>query len=177
VDIVDLVGLIGLSVRVGGLITELRPDGVTLDDGTGAGRIVLRGAAAELLPLLEPGDAVNVTGRVVALGDGPAVLVDDEGGIVVAGDPQAPDLTSTDGISATVPADAAPAATQAGLSSGSWLGAGAVGFATLSLLSAASLVLAFLRRRQARRRLATRVAARLTAFDQPTRPSSSPRSG
>ena len=62
-----------------------------LDDGTTTGRLVLRAAALDLLPLLEPDDAINATGRVEQLEDGPAVVVDDPGAIVQAGDPQAPD--------------------------------------------------------------------------------------
>ena len=45
-DLVDLDGLVGATVRVGGLVVDLRPDGFTLDDGTATGRVILRGAGA-----------------------------------------------------------------------------------------------------------------------------------
>ena len=60
----DLAPFAGKLVRVGGLVVDLRTDGFTLDDGTAIGRIVLRGAALELLPLIEPDDALNAIGRV-----------------------------------------------------------------------------------------------------------------
>ena len=78
-DLVDLAPFAGRLVRVGGLVVDLRPDGFTLDDGTAIGRIVLRGAALELLPLIEPDDALNAIGRVEALDGGLVVVVDDPG--------------------------------------------------------------------------------------------------
>ncbi len=63
-DLSDLAGLVGTTVRVGGLVTDLQPGGFRLDDGTAIGTVVLRAAAADLLPLIESGDAVNVAGRV-----------------------------------------------------------------------------------------------------------------
>ena len=74
-DLAD--AFVGRLVRVGGLVVDLRPDGFTLDDGTAIGRIVLRGAALELLPLIEPDDALNAIGRVEAATDGVVVVVDD----------------------------------------------------------------------------------------------------
>ena len=52
-----------------------RPDGLLLDDGTTVGLVVLRGAALEMAPLLEPEDAINATGHVEQLADGPAVTI------------------------------------------------------------------------------------------------------
>ena len=49
-----------VTVRVGGIVGDLLPDGFLLDDGTAVGPVILHGQAAELLPLVEPGDAVNV---------------------------------------------------------------------------------------------------------------------
>ena len=88
-DLDDLARFTGRLVRVGGLVVDLRPDGFTLDDGTAIGRIVLRGAALELLPMIEPDDALNAIGRVEALDGGFVVVVDDPGGIILAGDPVA----------------------------------------------------------------------------------------
>ena len=77
-DLVDLASLDGSVVRVGGLVVDLGPDGFTLDDGTATGRVILAGAAAEWIDLVEPGDAINVVGRVTALPDGEfAVVVED----------------------------------------------------------------------------------------------------
>ena len=70
VDLVALADHVGQTVRVGGLVAELAPDGFRLDDGTAIGRIVLTGEAADYLPLIDPGDALNATGRVEVDGDG-----------------------------------------------------------------------------------------------------------
>ena len=67
------------EVRVGGLVRDLRPDGFRLDDGTAVGTVVLAGAALDWLPLIEPGDAINVVGRVSTADAGPVVTVDDPG--------------------------------------------------------------------------------------------------
>ena len=83
-DLVDLDGLVGIDVRVGGLVVELRPDGFMLDDGTAIGRVVLAGSAAESAALIEPDDAINVTGVVAIQPDGlAAVIVDDPAAIVL----------------------------------------------------------------------------------------------
>jgi hypothetical protein len=176
-DLIDLAALVGRMVRVGGLVTDLRPDGVMLDDGTTIGRVVVRAAARDLLPLLEPDDAINATGRVEQFEDGPAVVVDDPGGIIQVGDPGAPDpAAGAAPVVVAASSDPASSPITAGLSGESWLGAGAVGFATLSLLSGASLAITFLQRQQARRRLAARIALRLAAFEPPSVAPPSPRS-
>ena len=87
-DLVDLDGLIGATVRVGGLVVDLRADGFTLDDGTATGRVILRGPALDVLPLIEPDDALEATGHVERSTDGAAVVVvDDPAAIVQASDP------------------------------------------------------------------------------------------
>jgi hypothetical protein len=174
-DLIDLAALIGQLVRVGGLVTDLRPDGVILDDGTTTGRVVLRGSALDLLPLLEPDDAINVIGHVEQLDDRPAVVVDDPGGISEAGDPGVPELALDVAVVRTSSDPAAPP-TAAGLADGSSPGAGAIGFATLVLLSVASLALTVMRRRYLRRRLADRIAARLVGLGTPSGSSPAPRS-
>ncbi|HEY6015012.1 MAG TPA: hypothetical protein VIU37_13445, partial [Candidatus Limnocylindrales bacterium] len=174
-DLVDLASLVGRVVRVGGLVADLRPDGVLLDDGSTIGRVVLRGAALDLLPLLEPDDAINAIGRVEAVEDGPAVVVEDPAGISQAGDPQAPDPAAPAGLVAapTVPGGSA---TEAGLAGASPFGVGAVGFATLCALSAASLAVTLSRRWYRRRRLAARIAARLAGLETPPPSLAAPRS-
>ncbi len=94
-DLVDLDGLVGATVRVGGLVVDLRPDGFTLDDGTATGRVILRGAALELLPLIEPDDALEATGHVEASPDGAVLVVDDPAAIVQASDPLAAEPSAT----------------------------------------------------------------------------------
>jgi hypothetical protein len=186
-DLIDLASFSGRMVRVGGLVVDLRPDGLLLDDGTTIGLIVLRGAALELLPLLEPDDAINAVGHVERVADGLAVVVDQAGGIIQAGDPVAPVLDDggpADDQGATNPgaAPSAPSETskqQAGLFDGSTgFGAGLAGVAglgTLICLSLASLMVTLGRRAHARRQTAARVAARVAAFEaSPGRPSEPP---
>ncbi len=86
-DVTELASLIGHTVRVGGLVTELRPDGFRLDDGTAVGTVTLRGPAADLVALVEVGDAINATGSVETAPDGPIVVVADPAGLVLAGSP------------------------------------------------------------------------------------------
>jgi uncharacterized protein YdeI (BOF family) len=169
-DLVDLPTLVGRIVRVGGLVVDLRPDGFTLDDGTAVGRIVLRDAALEMLALIEPEDALNVTGVVETTADGPQVVVTDPGRVVVAGDPVAAAAPSA--VAATVspaPSASTPAVSGdgrlAGLTSAPWpLDAGTAGLGGLVAISLASVAVTLLRREQARRRLAARIADRLAAL-------------
>jgi hypothetical protein len=169
-DLVDLATLVGRLVRVGGLVVDLRPDGFTLDDGTGVGRIVLRDAALEMLALIEPEDALNVTGVVETTADGPQVVVTDPGRVVVAGDPVAAAAPSAVAVTVSpVPSASTPAVSGegrlAGLTSAPWpLDAGTAGLGGLVAISLASVAVTLLRREQARRRLAARIADRLAAL-------------
>ncbi len=163
VDLVDLAGHVGGVVRVGGLVTELAPDGFLLDDGTAVGRVALSGAAAEYLPLLEPGDALNATGRVVQDGGAYRIVVDDPAGLVRVGDPTIDPISVPnviDRAAAPVPDPPAPVGRQAGglLGPGS---TGTAGMLGVVLLSLASVVVTVLRRRRSGRLAAARVAARL----------------
>jgi hypothetical protein len=178
---IDLAAHVGRTIRVGGLILELRADGLLLDDGTASGPVILRGAALELLALLEPEDAINATGRVERLGEGLAVVVDDPGGIVQAGDPVAPvppAIERRDGVRSPVAVDGAahlesalPTARSAGLLDGPpGIGGGLAGLVALVALSLASLAVTLGRRLHDRRRLEHRIAARLAAFGAPTEP-------
>jgi len=163
-------------VRVGGLVVDLRSDGLLLDDGTSVGLVVFRGPALELLPLLEPDDVINAIGHVKPVSDGLAVVVDEPGGIIQAGDPVAPvpELSNATGepgsVTATLgSAGSEPSARGAGLLDGSSgigsLLAGVAGLGTLICLSLASLLVTLGRRAHARRRIAARVAARVAAFE------------
>jgi hypothetical protein len=169
-DLIDLEGLVGTSVRVGGLVVELRPDGFTLDDGTAIGRVVLTGLAADSTDLIEPGDAINVTGVVARQSDGlAAVVVEDPAAIVLGsmlGD-IGPSPSPGDPASSADPDDTSGPRT-AGFGDAAMgipgAGAGLAGVLTVGLLSVGVTAL---RRRQARRLLAMRVAARLAAVGGP----------
>jgi outer membrane biosynthesis protein TonB len=180
-DIVDLETLLGSTVRVGGLVGELRPDGFTLDDATATGRIVLNGQAAELISLVEPGDAINATGRVERQTDGElAVVVDDPAALVLG--------SALGGVGATEPASSsergpivgpdvrvAAASDPLGLLPGA--GAGLAGLVAVGL---ASVGVTILRRRHDRRLRAARVTTRLASLigtPRPDRAVASPSNG
>ena len=165
VDLVDLAGHLGTNVRVGGLVTELNPDGFLLDDGTAMGAIALQGAAAEYLPLLEPGDALNASGRVLsrtvrAIGSslptqrtwsGSAIprSIRRRSGAKTSPSPQCGTRTSPRPPVGSPPACSAPACREPRECSG------------FVLISVASVAITLLRRRRARHILAARVAVRL----------------
>jgi hypothetical protein len=170
-DLADLAASAGLVVRVGGLVTELTADGFRLDDGTAIGRVVLAGPAADQRPLIEPGDAINVTGRVARLDDGSfGVVVDDAAAIGLGSDPLAGAVPvggstggTTDGSPVADPGGTGTLA--AGFADGlvGVPGAGP-GLASLLAISMLSLVVTAIRRRHTRRLLASRVAVRLATF-------------
>ena len=175
-DLVDLESLVGHVVRVGGLVVDLRPNGFSLDDGTAVGLVVLAGPASESLPLIEPGDAINVVGRVDRLEGGEfAVIVDDPAAISLG--------SALDGLAGSSPAagpasaaiDAPSDLRAAGFATGATLlpgaGAGLAGLVGISLVSAA---VALVRRRQIRRLMAARIAARLATLGAQTTASSDP---
>ena len=170
-DLVDLPTLVGRVVRVGGLVVDLRPDGFTLDDGTAVGRIVLRDAALEMLALIEPEDALNVTGRRGDHGRRSAGRRRRPGRVVVAGDPVAAGgalAPHGGGVARSAPRRQPAVSGEgrlAGLTSAPWpLDAGTAGLGGLVAISLASLAVTLLRREQARRRLAARIADRLAAL-------------
>jgi hypothetical protein len=179
-DLADLASVLGMTVRVGGLVLDVRPDGFLLDDGTAHAPVVLRGDAADWIPLVEPADAINVIGRVERLDGGDlAVVVTDPAGIVLGSDPSAMAGASATPSVATsaIAADSRPRTAGFGDGLGIVPGAGA-GLLSLVGISLASIAVTLLRRRQARRLMASRVAARLSAIagpDASSRPSSDPR--
>jgi len=170
VDLVTLSDHVGQTVRVGGLVSELAPDGFRLDDGTAIGRIVLTGEAADYLALIDPGDALNATGRVEVDGEEPRVVVTDAAGLVRVGDLNAASGAGAgDASPAPATADdlaAAPSRLAGGLLGP--VGPGTAGVAGIVAFSVLSLLATVLRRRRARRLLAVRVAARLAGFRAPS---------
>jgi hypothetical protein len=165
VDLRDLAAHAGTTVRVGGLIVDLETDGFTIDDGTARGRVVLLQAAADFLPLLDPGDAVNVTGSVEAGASGLAVVVRDPGGLVRAGDPRGDRSGRPEDASGAGPAGD-PAARMHAASVIEPFGLGVPGLATLAslgLITLASLAVTVLRRASLQRRMAARIAERVAA--------------
>jgi hypothetical protein len=178
-DLADLEALLGATVRVGGLVVELRPTGFRLDDGTSVGSIVLTGEAAGWLGLIEPRDAINVVGRVRRDEDGQTVVVVDDPSTIVLG-------SGLDGLGNPTPASSPEAGTAAigttgersapemqvagfGADPGLLPGAGA-SLLGLTGVGALSVVAATLRRRHARRLVAARVATRLASIGGRARP-------
>jgi hypothetical protein len=163
----------GELVRVGGLVGDLKPDGFTLDDGTAIGTIAFQGAALELLALIEPGDAINVIGKVGRHDANPVVIVEDPAGVVLAASEDVADATSAaDAASAPAPVDADPTEEPPVRIAGAWTLpgpelAGAAGLATLASVTLVSVAVTLLRRRHLQRALAARVSARLAAFAAP----------
>jgi hypothetical protein len=179
-DLADLATVLGTTVRVGGLVLDVRPDGFLLDDGTAHAPVVLRGDAADWIPLVEPEDAINVIGRAERLDGGDlAVVVTDPAGIALGSDPSAmagASVAPSAGATA-IAADTRPRTAGFGDPLGIVPGAGA-GLLSLIGISLASVAVTLLRRRQARRLVASRVAARLSAIAGPdlsSPPSSDPR--
>jgi hypothetical protein len=164
IDLVELASALGDQVRVGGLVTELEPTGVRIDDGTATALVVLESEAADLLPLIQPDDAINASGIVESIDGELAVVVRDAAGIALAADPTADDATPTGDDPAAARSPFPGDATEAGFGDMPGGLPGAAGIGMLLAISALSLAVTGLRRWQARRRLGARVAARLAAF-------------
>ncbi len=162
-DLADLEQRVGEVVRVGGLVVELASDGFELDDGTAVGSVVLVGEASAYLPLIEPGDALNATGRVERRDDAIVVRVTDPAGIARVGELTAP-APAAEGTVPPRPSAAADPPRAAALGDPFGLGGpGTAGLAWLVLVSMASLAVTLLRRQRTHRRLLARVAARVAA--------------
>jgi hypothetical protein len=162
-DLAELYAHAGRTVRVGGIVVELAPEGFQLDDGTAVGRVILAGPAADYLPLIEPEDPVNAIGRVEERDGAHVVVVEDPAGISRVGD--LPAFASPVG-SAEPSAAAMPVGRSQLASSADPLGlglTGAAGIASLVLVSAASVAMTVLRRRRIQQALLARVSARLAA--------------
>jgi hypothetical protein len=174
VDLAEIRDHVGALVRVGGLVGDIGPDGFALDDGTAIGRIILRSAALDQLPLIETGDALNAIGVVEINPDsadslGFIVAVTDPAGIVRVGDPvgETPSDAPSDGPSSAVGTaglDDATAHRAGGLLDASLPD---LGIAGILLAGLASLAVTLVRRHRMRRQLAARVARRLSNLVAP----------
>ncbi len=192
-DISVLGDRVGRTVRVGGLVLAATEAGVMIDDGTATGEVRLVDEAAALRPLLEPGDAVSATGRVVGGASGPAVEVADAADLVrlgdlgealpvvaataagAAADPGGADPTGRPGalpVASAAPVTAAAADARRlaeplppGGSAGPAAGLTAAVACLVAVLVGAMLAH---RRLRDRRRLAIRVSARLAAIAGPS---------
>jgi DNA/RNA endonuclease YhcR with UshA esterase domain len=169
-DLSDLAAYEGRVVRVGGIVGTTRSDGFDLDDGTASGRVVLAGEAAAWATMVEPGDAINVTGLVAQRDGAYVVVVDDPGSIILGSDLMHAAVgvdPAGSGGDRGITDDAAARRHAAVGDGGLGLPGAGAGLATLLTLAATSLLATFLRRRNARRLLASRVAARLAALGRP----------
>jgi hypothetical protein len=163
VDLRDLAAHIGTRVRVGGLVTTLETDGFRLDDGTAIGRVVLADAAAPLLEVLEPSDALNAIGipeqrdeLVLVIGDAADVEVVGDLGVAAEADPaDAMDVAS---------ADPDRTARAASLGQGMGVDAASAGVGTLALVTVLSVAVTLARRHRAQHVLRQRIVARLEAI-------------
>ena len=165
-DLALLEDVLGTVVRVGGLVVDVDETGFRLDDGTAVGSVVLVGEAVEWLPLIEPGDAINVTGRVErAEDDRLVVIVDDPSAIVLGGELAAPPTAPepSDGSAAPSPAVGARANVAGFGDDLAWLPGPGAGLLSIVLIGLASITVTLFRRRHSRRLLAGRIAVRLAA--------------
>jgi len=174
-------------------VVGLDAGGIVVDDGTARGRVALAGEAAAYLPLIEPDDAINVTGRVVLAGGRVEVSVTDPAGLLRVGDlgepialesADPPGLVSTGALDRIQPGAGRPetaaaagglappteAPRSAGLGLAAFQGPVGLGVAWLALASIASLAMAGLRRHRHQRGLASRIAERLAALGAPDGP-------
>jgi hypothetical protein len=148
-------------------VTEVGTDGVRLDDGTSGALLVLESDAADLLSVLEPGDALNATG-VPDQRDETVLIVAGAADIELVGDPGAdPGSTGAVGQAAAV-VEQTPAATGEPAASSVAATPGtapmAIGAAVLALIIVTTAATPLLARRQrSRRALRARIAARLEA--------------
>jgi len=166
---------------VGGLVTAVEDGSIRLDDGTATARVVLAGSAADLLPMLRPGDALNATG-VVAAGEDVAIVVADRGDVVLlgdlgatgTGDPAASSSGAGPG-SLAVAVTGMTATTSLGATGGS-AGPGqlAAAVGTLTLLAVLGGAVLLARKGRTRRLQRARIVARLDAITGPGTPAATP---
>jgi len=180
-DLADLADLADREVRVGGLVTAVEDGSIRLDDGTATARVVLAGSAADLLPMLRPGDALNATG-VVAAGEDVAIVVADRGDVVLlgdlgatgTGDPAASSIGAGPGNLAVAVTGMTAAASLGATGGSAGPGPLAAAVGTLALLAVLGAAVLLARRRHTRRLQRARIVARLDAITGPGMPSAAP---
>ncbi|HEY3333702.1 MAG TPA: lamin tail domain-containing protein [Candidatus Limnocylindrales bacterium] len=164
VDLRDLGGSIGQRVRTGGIVTAIDAGGFRIDDGTAIGRVVLTDPAAEVLALLEPGDALNATG-IPERRDEVVLVVDDPADIELLGDLGGGASAATaDPAPEASPADVDREALRASLGRGMGVDPASAGVGTLALVALMSVAATLARRHRAQRALRRRIVARLEAL-------------
>jgi hypothetical protein len=173
-DLRDLGQRVGQRIRVGGLVTELRPDGFVLDDGTATAAIVLGGTASDLGALVGPGDALDATGTV-ELRDGPVLVVDDPADVTLVGDlgGAAPSASSLAQVAVALGSEAPNLGAVSGSGGGSAQDPAtpALGLLAALLAVVGTVLVVSARRLSARRATSARVARRLaTLASAPTAP-------
>lgn len=170
IALADLGAHLGSTVRVGGLVRSIEADGVQLDDGTATGALILEGPAADLLVLLQPGDALNATGTAEDRGDA-VLVVSDPAAVVLLGDLGTDDEPSGDPVDAAAGVVPSPdgSATPATLEPASSRGREPLvaGFVAVLLGGALAGTLAARRAALGRRRATARIQARLDRIAGP----------
>ena len=166
IALVDLAASVGRTVRVGGLVVAVDGTGLHVDDGSATAHVVLEGDAADLLPLLVPGDAISATG-VPDERDEIVLVVTDPSTLIIAADPGEPDPTAGGlplalaggGDGRTIAGSAASALSGGGPAAGP--APASVGLATLLLVAGVVGGLVVHRAAAGRRRERARIQARL----------------
>ena len=163
VDLRNLGARVGEQVRVGGLVTETTADGFRLDDGTATALVVLDGDAADIAALVEPGDALEASGRVEDR-DGAVLVVRDPAAVTLVGDLGATDAAPPPALAGMLALDSgAPALGAVEAAEGDTQVATA-GLLAIVLAAAAAAAGAAALRVRDRRRLRARVRRRLDAW-------------
>jgi hypothetical protein len=171
IDLATLADHVGELVRVGGLVVAPTADGFSLDDATAVVGVVLRGEAGAYLELLEPGDALNATGRVERAGGELIVAVDAASGLVRVGDlgealPLGAPVSSATALPSPIGSASGPALADAGGGLPGNLPVGVSGLVAISILSVA---LTLARRRAALARATFTARARLAELERDQR--------
>jgi hypothetical protein len=176
VALIDLALHVDETVRVGGIVVDVAPDGITLDDGTAPARVVVEPGAAGLARVLERGDAINATGVPEGREGEVVLVVRDPAGLVLvgglgddgAGSPAPSSLTMA-AILAGGPVGGAdgqaPTGLRASLAGGT--SPATVGLATILLTGLLGAGVVGYRAATSRRRERARIRARLDAIAGP----------
>jgi outer membrane biosynthesis protein TonB len=173
----DLGSHLGVRVTVDGIVSDLGPGEVTIDDGTAAARVGGEPASAQI-ELLELGDAIEVTGVVAEDDLGLLVVADPERVLVLPAELAIPTtVPATQDWSVVVPgasgtSDVGEAAARLASPGGRSLDPSVLVLVTLLVAAAAGSALAWARYVVLRKRFAPRAPAAPDALDAPEGPDS-----